>query len=120
MRHDCIAIRGLQLDTIVGVHDWERELRQTVVIDLELGVDCARAAALDRLEDAVDYVAVASWLEAELAMASYQLIETLAERLADGLLREFAVPWLRLVLHKPGAVQRAADVAIVITRGDCG
>jgi len=118
MRRDHITIHGLKLDTIVGVHDWERELRQTVVIDLDLGVDCARAAASDRLEDAVDYAAVAAWLESELAVASYQLIETLAERLADGLLREFAVPWLRLVLHKPGAVHKAADVAITITRGD--
>jgi 7,8-dihydroneopterin aldolase/epimerase/oxygenase len=114
---DTIRIRGLKVDTVVGVHDWERRLPRTVVIDLELATDAARAARRDALADALDYDAVARAAASFVAQARVQLVETLAERLAEALQRDFGVAWLRLELHKPGAVAGAADVSVAIERG---
>lgn len=114
---DLIRIKGLKLETIVGVHDWERKLPRTVVVDLELGTDAARAARTDTLADALDYHAVAQAVTACASASRAQLIESLAEHIAATLLKDFGVGWLRLELHKPGAVAGAADVSVVIERG---
>jgi dihydroneopterin aldolase len=114
---DVVRIRGLKVETIVGVHDWERRLPRPVIVDLELATDAARAAKSDQLQDAVDYHAVAQSVSACIIGAQPQLIETLAQRVADQLMREFGVTWLKLELHKPGAVPGASDVSIAIERG---
>jgi 7,8-dihydroneopterin aldolase/epimerase/oxygenase len=114
---DMVRIKGLKVETIVGVHDWERKLPRTVVIDLELATDAARAAKSDQLKDAVDYHAVAQATSAFVAQARVQLVETLAQQLAEKLQQQFGVAWLRLELHKPGAVAGAQDVSVVIERG---
>jgi dihydroneopterin aldolase len=114
---DVVRIRGLKVETIVGVHDWERRLPRPVVVDLELATDAARAAKSDQLQDAVDYHAVAQSVSACITGAQPQLIETLAQRVADHLMREFGVTWLKLELHKPGAVPGASDVSVAIERG---
>jgi dihydroneopterin aldolase len=117
---DTIRIKGLKAETIVGVHEWERRQPRPVVIDLELGTDAARAARKDQLEDAVDYHAVAQAAGAFVGAAKFQLIETLAQRLAEKLQQDFGVAWLRLELHKPGAVAGATDVSVVVERGKRG
>lgn len=114
---DVVRIKGLKVETVVGVHDWERKLPRTVVVDLELATDAARAARGDRLQDALDYHAVAQAVGACVRAQQPQLIETLAQRVAEMLQRDFGVAWLRLELHKPGAVAGAADVSIAIERG---
>ena len=113
---DIIFIHDLLLETIIGVHPWERDLPRTLRLDLELGADIYSAAATDRLEDTLDYQAVAQRVSDFAAASDFQLVETLAERIADLLLQEFAVPWLRLTLHKPGAPSGAKEAGVVIER----
>jgi len=114
---DIVFIRELRASTIIGVYDWEREVRQTVVLDLEMASDNRRAAASDDLDDALDYAAVSARLLAFIESSDFQLIETMAEQVATIVLEEFNVPWLRLRVCKPGAVAQANDVGILIERG---
>ena len=114
---DTVKIRGLKVEAIVGVHDWERKLPRPVVIDLELSTDVAHAARSDALKDALDYAAVAKVAAAFVGASRFQLVETLAERLAEKLRAEFGVAWVRLEVHKPGAVPGAQDVSVAIERG---
>lgn len=114
---DTVRIRGLKVEAIVGVHDWERRLPRPVVIDLELAADVTRAAKSDALKDALDYAAVAQTVSAFAAASKFQLIETLAERLAAKLQKDFGVAWLKVEVHKPGAVAGAQDVSVAIERG---
>ena len=113
---DIIYIRGLQVKTIIGIFDWEREKKQTVCINLEMAADLKKAASSDKIEDAVDYKAVSDRLESFIADSEFQLIETLAENLSTIVLEEFNVQWLRLSLAKPEAIAHV-DVGLVIERG---
>lgn len=115
---DTIRIRGLKVETIIGVHEWEKKLARTLMIDLELAADVARAAKSDALADALDYHAVAQATSAFVAASRFQLIETLAQRLAEKLQKEFAVAWVKLEVHKPGAVAGAQDVSVSVERGN--
>jgi 7,8-dihydroneopterin aldolase/epimerase/oxygenase len=114
---DIVYLGELHIDTVIGVHAWERELRQTVVLDLELAWDTRAAAAGDDLGAALDYSAVAEALNSLVGGAQCLLLETLAERCAEHLQREFGVRWLRLRLGKPGAVPGAREVGVMIERG---
>lgn len=114
---DSVYIEGLKADAVIGVYAWERDIRQDLVIDLELASDNRAAAASDAIEDAVDYDAIAKAVIAYVGASEFQLIETLAERLAQRLQSEFGVSWLKLRLAKPGAVAEAATVGVVIERG---
>ena len=114
---DIVFLRQLRLDAVIGVYDWEREVRQPLLMDLEIATDIRRAAASDRIQDALDYHAVARRITEYVAGSEFQLVETLAESCAGLLLREFSITWLRLVLHKPGALENAASVGVVIERG---
>jgi dihydroneopterin aldolase len=114
---DIIFIHELQIETVIGVYPWERDLRRTLWLDLELGVDIRPAAATDRLEETLDYQAVAQRISDFAATSDFQLVETLAERIAELLLQEFAVPWLRLTLHKPGVPTFAKEAGVMIERG---
>lgn len=115
---DIVFIRELRIDTVIGVYDWERQLRQTVVLDLELGWDNRAPAAGDAIDEALDYAAVSARLTDYISGERFQLVETLAERAAALLQEEFGVPWLRLRVAKPGAVPAARDVGVVIERGE--
>ena len=114
---DVVFIQGLRADAVIGVHDWERRLRQTLVIDLSLASDGSVAAATDQLPEALDYDAVAQRVTALVEASRFQLIESLAEAIARVLREEFGIPWLRLRLSKPGAVANAEAVGIEIERG---
>jgi dihydroneopterin aldolase len=117
---DTVFIRDLRIDTVIGIYDWEREIRQTVVFDLEMGADIARAAATDAIEDTLDYKAVSKRLIEFVRESEFQLVETLAERCAAIVLDEFEVPWVRLTLNKAGAVSAARDVGVIIERARRG
>lgn len=115
---DIIFIRDLRIDTVIGIYDWERSIRQTIRLDLEMAADIARAAASDRIEDTLNYKAVAKRVIAFVEQSEFQLVETLAERIAELVRSEFPVPWLRLTLNKGGAVRGAQGVGVIIERGD--
>ena len=113
---DRIFLRGLAAECIIGFIEWERRVRQTVVVDLELPVDCRRAAATDDVADTVDYKRVAKRVLAYIEASEFKLVETLAHRLALLLLEEFGVEWARVSLNKPGAIRSSRDVGVVIER----
>lgn len=115
---DIVYIRDLKIETVIGIFDWERRIRQTVSIDLEMATDIRRAAESDDIRDALDYKAVAKRLIAFVGDSEFLLVETLAEKVAAIVREEFHVPWLRLRLSKPGAVRGSQDVGIIIERGD--
>lgn len=114
---DIVYIRELEVRTIIGIFDWEREQRQIVSLDLEMGSDIAAAAATDTIKNALDYKAVAKRLIDFIEKSEFFLVETLAERVADIVMNEFNVPWVKLRLGKPGAVTGSKDVGVMIERG---
>jgi len=117
---DIVFLRGLRIETTIGIYDWEKEIRQPVVLDLEMSTDVARAAASDRIEDALDYKAVSKRLKQFVGANRGELVETLAERCAELVRTEFGVRWVRLRLDKIGAVSDADGVGVVIERGEAG
>ncbi|MCK5720803.1 MAG: dihydroneopterin aldolase [Thiomargarita sp.] len=114
---DIIYINDLKIETIIGVFDWERQIKQTVIFDLEMATDIRQAAETDKLEDTLNYKAVAKRLIDFVGHSEFKLVETLAERMAEIILTEFAVPWVRLRVNKQGAVRHAKDVGVIIERG---
>lgn len=114
---DTIFLRDLRIRTIVGVWDWEQRMPQTVSVDLDMAADIARAARSDQLADTLDYKAVAARIREFVETSRFQLVETMAERIAGIVTTEFGVPWVRVAVHKPHAIRDARDVGIVIERG---
>jgi dihydroneopterin aldolase len=114
---DLIYIRNLKIDCVIGAFEWERRIRQTVAIDLDLAADVVRAAQTDRLADTVDYKAIAKRLVDYVGRSEFQLVETLAQRVAEIVLQEFGVEWVRVRINKKGALRGATDVGVVIERG---
>lgn len=114
---DIIYLKDLKAECVIGVWGWERQIRQRVTINLEMRADIARAAASDRLEDTLNYKAVAKRVIAFVEDSEFQLIETLAERIAGLLTEEFGIPWCRVTLDKGGAVRGSKGVGVVIERG---
>jgi len=118
MTTDIILLTGLEVHATVGVFDWERQIEQTLRIDLEMAGDAAAAAASDRIEDTLDYKAVAKHAQEFIGASRCALVETLAHKLAEELMREFGIRWLRLTLRKPGAVRGSRSVGVTIERGE--
>lgn len=114
---DKVFIKGLKADSVIGVYDWEREIRQQLLLDLELGTDIQHAAKTDDLTYTIDYAAISARVIAYVQAGEFQLIETLAEKIAALLMTEFSIPWLKLTLYKPGAVSEAETVGVMIERG---
>jgi dihydroneopterin aldolase len=115
---DIVFLRDLKIEAIIGIFDWEREIKQTLSLDLEMAADVAKAAKTDAIEDTLDYKAVAKRLIEFVGQSEYKLVETLAERVAEIVLSEFDVTWVRLRVNKPGAVRYAGDVGVIIERGE--
>ena len=115
-RGDRIFLRGVAADCIIGFIDWERQVRQTVVIDLEMSVDCRHAAVRDDVADTLNYKTVAKRLIAFVQESSFNLVETLVERIAGLILAEFDVAWVRVTVSKPGAIRGSRDVGVTIER----
>ena len=115
---DIVFIRGLKAKAVIGVFDWEKQIRQNLVLDLDLRADVAHAAASDTLEDAVDYKAISQRVVEFVEGSKFQLVESLAEAVARIVREEFAVGWVRVRIAKPFAVRTAQEVGVVIERGD--
>ena len=114
---DIIYISDLRIETVIGIFDWERKIKQTVVLDIEMAGDCRKAAENDNVEDTLNYKSVAKRLIEFVGNSEYQLVETLAERCAEIIMEEFRVPWLKLRINKRGALRGARDVGVIIERG---
>ncbi|MGE0278022.1 MAG: dihydroneopterin aldolase [Nitrospiraceae bacterium] len=113
---DTIYLTDLKIDTVIGIFEWERRVKQTVSIDLEMSTDVARAARTDSIVDALDYKAVSKAVIEFVESSSFQLVETLAERVAELIIRQFGVAQVRLRVNKRGAIRGARDVGVVIER----
>ena len=115
---DKIFLDELRIETIIGIWEWERKIRQTIIIDLEMSADIARAAATDDVADTLNYKSVAKRLQSFVGESSFQLVETLAERIAAIIREEFDVAWVKVTVHKPGAIRGSKDVGVIIERGE--
>lgn len=115
---DIIFLGGLEIDTVIGIYDWERKIKQTVVLDIEMGFDIRSAAKTDDIDHALDYKKVSDRVVEFVEKSEYLLVETLIEETAGILRQEFNIPWVRIMLNKRGAITRAKDVGIVIERGE--
>jgi dihydroneopterin aldolase len=113
---DRIFLQGLTAECIIGFIDWERRVRQTLVLDLEVPCDCAQAAASDSVADTIDYKKLAKRVLAWVEASEFHLLETLAHRLALLLLAEFPLAWVRLRVSKPGAIRHSRDVGVWVLR----
>ena len=115
---DKIFLDQLKVDTVIGIWEWERRIRQTVVIDLEMSADIARAAATDDVADTLNYKSVAKRIQEFVADSSFQLVETLAEKIAAIVRDEFDVAWVKVRVNKPGAIRGSKAVGVLIERGE--
>ena len=113
---DIVYIRELEIETVIGIYDWEREQKQMVSLDLEMGTDISLAASSEDIEKTLDYKAVAKRLIEFVEGSEFFLVETMAEKIAKIVILEFSVPWLKLRLGKPGAVTGSKDVGVIIER----
>ena len=113
---DRIFLRGLQVECIIGFIEWERRIKQTVVIDIELPVDCSRAAETDEVDNTVDYKRVAKRIIAFVEASEFKLVETLAHKTAMLVIEEFQIAWFRISINKPGAIRGSRDVGVSIER----
>ncbi len=117
---DIVYIKQLEIETVIGVFEWERNIRQKVCIDLEMATDIRKAGETDDLNDTLDYKAISKRLVEFVEASDFLLIEALAEHITAILLEEFNVPWLKLTLGKPGAISSSKDVGVIIERGSLG
>lgn len=115
---DIVFIHDLQIDTVIGIYDWERKIRQTVSLDIEMATDIVKAAASDDIDDALSYKTVAKRLIEFVETSEYELVESLAEKICSIVIDEFSVPWIKLTLRKPGAVRGSKSVGVIIERGE--
>ena len=114
---DIVFIKKLEVRTVIGVFDWEREIKQKLVLDLELGTDIKKAAETDDLTNTLDYKAISHGVFDFVEQSEYQLVETVADKVAELILRDFQVQWVSITLNKPGAVSIAESVGVKIERG---
>jgi len=115
---DIVYIKNLQVECIIGIYDWEREVKQRVSIDLEMSTDIRPAAATDDIVHALNYKSISKRVQEFVGSSEFLLVETMAEQVASIVREEFGVAWLRLRLSKPGALRAADDVGLIIERGE--
>ena len=113
---DKIFLHALKAEAIIGIYDWERQVKQTVIVDLEMNGTIRKAALSDSIDDTLNYKKVAKRVLAFIEASQYHLVETLTEQIAMLLLSEFSLTWVRVSLSKPGAVRNSRDVGVIIER----
>lgn len=113
---DLVIITGLEVATTIGAYDWEQDIKQTLIIDLELSCDVSEVAKDDDLKDAIDYAKISTLIGTYLQASHFQLIETVAERISELVLSEFNIKKLTLTVSKPQAIENAQNVGVKITR----
>lgn len=114
---DIVFIRDLQVETVIGIYDWERKIKQIISLDIDMATDIQKAANSDNIDDTLSYKTVAKRLIAFVEESEYELVEALAEQICAIIREEFNVPWVRLTLNKPGAVRGSRSVGVIIERG---
>ena len=114
---DIVFIRELQIETVIGIYDWERKVRQTISLDIDMATDIHKAATTDNIDDTLSYKTVAKRLIEFVGQSEYELVESLAEQICVIIIEEFKVPWVKLTLSKPGAVRGSRAVGVMIERG---
>lgn len=114
---DIVFIRDLQVETVIGIYDWERKIKQIISLDIDMATDIQKAANSDNIDDTLSYKTVAKRLIAFVEASEYELVEALAEKICAIIREEFNVPWVRLTLNKPGAVRGSRSVGVIIERG---
>ncbi|OBT07380.1 dihydroneopterin aldolase [Vibrio sp. UCD-FRSSP16_10] len=117
MNQDRVFIEQLEVITTIGVYDWEQEIKQKLVLDIEMAHNNQPAGKSDDVEDALDYFSVSQAVLSHIENGRFLLVERVAEEIAALIMNQFNVPWLRIKLRKPGAVPQAASVGVVIERG---
>ena len=115
---DIIFLGGLQIETIIGIYDWERETKQTVILDIEMAFDIQKAAETDDIQYTLDYKTVSKRIIAFVETSQFLLVEKLISEIANIIRNEFNVPWVKITLNKKGAIRGASDVGIIIERGE--
>ena len=115
---DIVFIHDLQIETVIGIYDWERKIRQIISLDIEMATDISKAAKTDNIDDTLRYKDVAKRLIEFVERSEYELVEALAEEICRIIRDEFEVPWVKLTLHKPGAVRGSKSVGVIIERGE--
>jgi dihydroneopterin aldolase len=115
---DIIFLGGLEATTIIGIYDWERETKQTLVFDIEMAFDIKKAAETDDIQYTLDYKMVSERVVSFVEQSEFYLVEKLIEEVAQVILAEFNTPWVKIYLNKRGAISRAKDVGIIIERGE--
>src|SRR5271156_7091876 len=113
---DKIYIHALKTEAIIGIFDWERQVKQTVIVDIEISADIRKAALSDSIDDTLNYKRVAKRVLAFVEASSFHLVETLAEHIAMLILEDFGIAWVRISLSKPGAIRNSRDVGVVLER----
>jgi len=114
---DRIFIKGLTIQTIIGIYDWERTTKQRVVLDLEMSADISKAASSEDIANTLNYKELSDELKKSIENSSFQLIEAMAEHICAMIINDFKVQWVRLTLHKPDALDGDTDVGVIIERG---
>jgi 7,8-dihydroneopterin aldolase/epimerase/oxygenase len=114
---DIIFLGGIQIETIIGIFDWERETKQTVILDIEMAYDIQKAAQTDDIQFTLDYKAVSKRIIAFVEASNFFLVEKLTVEIANIIQNEFNVPWVKITLNKKGAIRGASDVGIIVERG---
>jgi dihydroneopterin aldolase len=113
---DKIFIHALKTEAIIGIFDWERQVKQTVLVDIEISADIRKAALSDAIDDTLNYKRVAKRVLSFVEGSSFHLVETLAEHIAMLMLEEFGIAWVRISLSKPGAIRSSRDVGVMLER----
>ncbi len=115
---DIIFLGGLEIETIIGIYDWERVTKQTVILDIEMAFDIQKAAETDDIQYTLDYKTVSQRIVSFVEASQFLLVEKLISEIADIIRNEFNVPWVRITLNKKGDISVAKDVGIIIERGE--
>lgn len=116
MAMDIVFLHGLRVDAVIGIWDWERQFKQTLEIDLDLGTDVRPAARSDSIDDTVDYKAVTKRVMRLAEEGGFLLVERLAQTIADTLFAEFGILWVKIRINKKSAVRQVRDVGVQIER----
>ena len=114
---DRIFITALSVDAVIGIYDWERNVKQRLEIDLEMWRDLSAAAKSDAIEDTLNYKSVAKRVLAFVEASQFRLVEALAGEIARIVLEDFKVARVRVTVHKPGAIRFSRDVGVIVERG---
>jgi dihydroneopterin aldolase len=113
---DKIFIHALKTEAIIGIFDWERQVKQTVIVDIEISADIRKAALSDSIDDTLNYKRIAKRVLTFVEESKFHLVETLAEHIAMLILDDFGIAWVRISLSKPGAIRSSRDVGVILER----